>query len=139
MAYWEWQESYATTVSEFDAHHQHLMSLLNNLYDNVFSCTDVSKKQRLIGESLTELADYTQYHFTAEEELMRQYAYPDFTSHKQQHDHFKQQVAELIGQHRDGTLTLSHPVLTLLIEWITVHILETDKKYGPFFSAKTRE
>lgn len=136
MDFWEWQETYLVNIDIFDEHHKYLLALLNNLYRDVFACTDPTQKQLLIEHLLTELIDYTYYHFAAEENLLLQYEYPDYALHKQQHDTFKVQLHQLMEQHKDGSLVWSFPIFVFLKDWISLHILNADQQYAPYLNEK---
>lgn len=137
MAFWEWQETYLINISEIDTHHQKLVNLLNNLYHNVFEC-NISEKQSLIGNALAALIDYSCYHFTAEEGLMLRSEYPGYMSHKEEHEQFKTDIAQLLEENKEGTLVLSFPVLSYLKDWLILHVIHTDKQFGQYFNKKMK-
>ncbi|AIF52179.1 bacteriohemerythrin [Pelosinus sp. UFO1] len=132
MVFWKWEDAYLTNISRFDKHHQKLAGLINQLYTDVFECEDMNRKQLLIKNSLDELIDYTYYHFIAEEELMIKHKYPDYVAHKEDHDQFKMEINKLMERHKDNTLIWTIPIFQFLQDWITFHILNSDKKYAPF-------
>jgi hemerythrin-like metal-binding protein len=136
MAYLEWKEGYLTNISKFDEHHQKLVALLNTVHADVFNCQSVSEKQPLIEKNLVELLDYAEYHFAAEEELMLKYEYPDYESHKAQHEQLQQQATRLLAQHKDGNLIWVFPIVNLLKNWIISHTLTTDRQYVPYFNER---
>lgn len=136
MAFAEWQETYSVNIKEFDAHHQELLTLINNLYDNILECKNIIQEQPFIGEALTALKDYSDYHFKAEEELMLKYEYPGYELQKEEHEQFKMYVNQLIEQYEKGTLTLSFPIIDFLKDWLLLHVLKIDKQYGPYLNEK---
>jgi len=139
MAYWEWTETYLTNISNLDDHHHKLVALLNELHDNVYECQNLSQKQPLIGQALAELIDYSCYHFQAEEELMLTYEYPGYVHHKEEYEQFKLQITQLMEQHKVGNLALSFPIIGFIKEWISSHVLKTDKQYGAYLNEKVKE
>lgn len=132
MAFWEWQETYLLDISTIDHHHRKLVALVNSLYVDVFECKDNSQKHQAVGRSLAEFIDYSHYHFALEEELMQKYKYPGYEGHKEEHNQFRLEVTRLMTQYKEGTLILSLPIFQFLKGWISIHILETDKKYVPY-------
>lgn len=136
MVFFEWPETYLTNIEKFDAEHRKLVCLINALYNDLVNCQNISQKQPVIVEALSELIAYGCYHFAEEEELMVQYEYPGYMAHKEEHDQFKQQVAQFMKQQREGTLILSFPIMIFLKEWLISHVLTTDKQYGPFLHEK---
>jgi len=136
MAFFEWQESYLTSIGRLDSHHQKLVTLINNLYTDVLNEPDVSQKQSLIEKALAELIDYSYYHFAAEEELMIKYEYPGYMPHKEEHEQFKVQVAKMMKQHKTGDLSWTLPIFNFLKDWLILHVTNMDKQYVPYLSGK---
>ena len=60
----EWEEKYLLGVEQFDAHHKHLVGLLNKVYE-MFLLNDVAEGK--LQEILDSLAEYANYHFDQEE------------------------------------------------------------------------
>jgi hemerythrin len=86
------------------------------------------------------LEKYTEEHFQAEEQLMRQYAYPYLDEHIEQHNQLIGKV-RLIRKEIDARRSLSIANMeALLVDWIQSHINHDDLKYCGFFQyAETRE
>ncbi|NTV48416.1 MAG: hemerythrin family protein [Geobacteraceae bacterium] len=132
MPFVNWDESFETGIKQFDAHHQHLVGLLNKAYDD-FICAAPDEN---LGFIIYELIDYTIYHFTAEEDEMQKHSYPNLVEHKQEHDSFVQRVSGLKDAFDKGNRHLSLEVLTYLKIWLKHHILESDAEIGRFLSVK---
>lgn len=129
MAFMEWKSNYATNVDPFDAHHRRLFDLINQLYEGVFKCQDLSDEQELTSKTLKELADYVQYHFEAEENFLRDAKFPGLEVQIKQHQLFAAKVLLLQRQHDLGQATLSLDTFLFLKEWLSEHILGLDKQY----------
>lgn len=84
----------------------------------------------VVGRVLDELLLYTQTHFRAEEELMRQGGYGDLVAHQAKHAALVEQVKELKARQGSGAAALGIQTLGLLKDWLTGHILGEDKAYG---------
>jgi len=136
MEFFSWDENFATNIEQFDADHKKLISLFNEVYDKVFLCTDVDDERQLTQQTLQNLLEYIQYHFTAEEKLMIKLNYPDYLQHKQEHTYYIDEVNKLLVEYGEGGAALSFPTFMLLKDWISKHILVTDQKYGSFFAGK---
>lgn len=136
MGFFDWNEKYSTNIAEFDADHKKIISLFNEVYDKVFQCEDLEAERKLTEQTLHKLSEYIQYHFTAEEELMIKLDYPEYKEHKQEHDHYINEVNKLVVEYEQGGVALSFPTFMLLKDWITKHIVGTDQKYGSFFMGK---
>ncbi|NHZ84921.1 MAG: bacteriohemerythrin [Planctomycetia bacterium] len=134
MAYLEWNENYSVGIKTMDNHHKKLFSIVNELHNGMSSghTTEVLRKV------LSELVDYTKYHFTEEEDLMRKYDYPELASHKEEHDELIEMVQDLQQQFdkRKGELTIIMKMQDFLRSWWVNHIIGIDKKYGPYLNSK---
>jgi hemerythrin len=64
-----------------DSHHQRIIELINTLQNALLQGADKS----ITREILIEVANYTIYHFFAEEEMVEAYGYPDYFPHRQEH------------------------------------------------------
>ena len=136
MDFWQWDDKYLTNVRVMDEDHQKLVTLFNRLYHRVLECEDMHAENALTREALLELMAYGRSHFEREEDLMRQYEYPDYQEHREAHDGFRARIAELSGQYERGEVALSFPLFVFLKEWIEEHVLRLDQRYGAFLNGK---
>jgi len=127
-----WEESYSVNVSEFNDQHKKLIDLINKLFDAM----KAGKGKDVMGDIFSELIDYTVVHFQAEELLMHKYNYPDMNSHIAEHNDLTRQAKELEAKFKSGASFVTIDVLNFLKDWLTKHIVGSDKKYGPFFNSK---
>jgi len=133
MAYLEWNDRLSVKVAEFDKHHQKLIDLINKLHD---AMTDGLAKD-VIGRTLLELADYTKYHFAAEEVRMKACGYQGLSDHKAEHDGFVASLVDFKAKFDAGNASsTSIKVLNFLRDWLVKHIQGTDKLYSEFFNAR---
>jgi hemerythrin len=136
MIFLEWKEEYLTNISELDAQHQKLVALINEFYADLLKYQDNDKKKEIIIQTLNELVDYSCYHFDAEENLMRRHEYPEYAQHKEEHERFKTQVARFMKEQVETTHVAPFPIVVFLRDWLTSHIMKTDKQYGPYLNEK---
>lgn len=132
MPFLEWTEKLATGVTEMDEQHKKLLNIINDLYDAMKQ----GKGKEVIDKVINELIRYTDYHFTSEEGLMSKYGYSEVMSHKKEHEYFKNKIMEFSDKRAKGEITLSIEIMNFLKEWLTNHIMHTDKKYGSFIKEK---
>jgi hemerythrin len=126
-----WSPRYSVGIDEIDGHHRHLIYLLNKIYDVFINKTPGWN----LAEIFAALTDYTQCHFSAEEELMLRFQYPDFAAHKIRHDQFVKRLTAMQESFIDGKRQLSFELLTFLNTWLLSHILHADADFGKFFAA----
>ena len=126
-----WSQRYSIGIDEIDGHHRHLIYLLNKTYDVFVNKTPGWD----LAEVFAALTDYTQYHFSAEEELMRKCRFPDLTAHEKRHDQFVKRLTSMQESFNCGKRQLSFELLTFLNTWLLSHILDADANFGKFFAA----
>lgn len=133
MALIEWNAvKYSVKINEFDAHHQKLIQLINQLHDGMLQ----AKGRQIIAPIIEELHRYTIYHFSAEEKMMQQYLYPDYTRHKKMHDSFVAQINDLKQKLAEGDYKVSVETYSFLKDWLVQHIMKSDQQYTTYFVSK---
>ena len=132
MALLTWDSKYSVNIGEIDAQHRKLFDLVNNLHDAMKS----GQGKNVMGKILSELVDYTVYHFRTEEDLFQKHGYPGYLNHKKEHDDLTKQVLDLKGRSDKGEMIVTVEVMNFLKNWLNNHILGTDKKYSQFLNGK---
>lgn len=130
-----WSPEYAVDVAIFDEHHKRLFALVDRLFQALKSGT---ARNELLG-TLDELAEYTQYHFTAEEKAMRHFGYPGCELQERSHAELLTRVQELRRDMANGKSMVAVDVMEFLRDWLTRHIKGCDKLYAEFFRDKDVE
>jgi hemerythrin-like metal-binding protein len=120
-----WTDQYSVGIARIDAEHQKLIGLVNDLYSAMLG----GRGKDIVGHTLDGLADYTKSHFVNEERLLRIHSYPEFETHKAEHDKLIRQVKHLQDEHRAGKAVISMDVMRFLQHWLVDHIVGVDKKY----------
>ena len=128
----KWNDHYSVNIGVVDEQHKKLIGLINQLYDAMRA----GKGAEVLGPVLTELVEYTVYHFSAEEGLCRQYGYPGYEEHKRIHDDLTMKAKQLKTALDQGNNLISIDVMLFLSNWLNTHILEEDKRIGPFLNSK---
>ena len=125
MAVFEWQDSYNLGIQLIDDQHKVLVRIINDL-DDLLKQTFSNERLK---ELFNELVDYTKYHFSTEERIMktRGYASSQLEAHLKQHQQFVQQITAL--NHDAASLTRDEGewVLKYLTNWLINHILKVDR------------
>jgi len=130
--YLDWDEKYKVGVENFDFHHKHLFELMNELAVALNGTKTAVNKE----DVLDALADYSLIHLDAEEKAMQTHGYPDYESHKKEHQEMRDRVDEFHRRHNAGEPVATMSILTFISDWWTNHIENVDKKYSEFFSDK---
>lgn len=132
MALLEWNDKFSVTIGKFDDQHKKLVGMVNQLHDAM----KVGKGRELLGDILRSLTQYTVTHFNDEEQLMKLHNYPGYEEHKQEHNKLVLQVRETLEAHNRGQNILTQNIMEFLKKWLTDHIMDNDRKYGPFLKSK---
>ena len=127
-----WKDEYSVKIQTIDSQHKKLIDLLNQIYD----ASRLGKGKEVLGKILNELVVYTKVHFTTEEDFFKKFSYPDYVLHKIEHDKLTKQVTDFQEQYEAGNATLSIEIMQFLKDWLSDHILGTDKKYVEFLHSK---
>ena len=133
MAFVQWSDRLSVGVDVIDEQHKKLVSIINKLYDAMKD----RKGSGILTEVLSELIEYTKYHFTTEEALMKGNAYPNYQAHKSSHSQLVEKVMDLELDLKAGKIALSVQVFQFLKDWLVNHIQGEDKKYTPYLSRVT--
>jgi hemerythrin len=127
----EWQDTFSIGIYTFDAHHKHLIMLLNTFYDDF----DSGSSEERLAILIDDLINYAKYHFDAEEEWMKMHEYFRYAEHREQHEFF---IKSITGVQKDvvkDKKSLSYQVLIFLFNWFTNHILIADAEFGRITTA----
>lgn len=134
MSYIEWNETYSVGIEAMDIHHKKLIGIYNELHEGISS----GHSEEALRKTLSNLVDYTKYHFSAEEALMKKYDYPEYPAQKEAHEKLIATLGNLQQQFEEGKggLTIVLKIQNFLRSWLINHILDADKKYGPYLNNK---
>jgi hemerythrin-like metal-binding protein len=124
-----WKADYSVGVVMMDAHHQKLISLINQLY------TALKRGEGTVVTLgiLKQVIAYTQYHFQAEEELMAKVNFSGLAAQKKAHGDFLRVVASARDRWEAGDSTVPQELLATLKGWLVQHISGMDKQYSSCF------
>ena len=127
-----WREEFSVNIMLIGMQHKELVMMINNLYDAMKE----KKGQEVLCKLVDRMVEYARVHFDNEEKAMLKYEYIGYPSHKIEHDKFVAKTMELQKRLNEKTLVLSLEVISFLKEWLSSHILVTDKKYVPHLTSK---
>jgi len=126
MAIFIWNDSYKTGIDQIDEQHKKLVDILNALNEAI----TLEGNHQAVITLLDELIDYTQYHFTSEEEFMQSHEYDNiaYQEHQQTHQQFVAQIKQAQQDCHNNPEKASDELLDFLVQWLVNHILLTDKQ-----------
>ncbi len=125
------KEQFATNVSAHDAEHQEIFRLVNALGDAVGS-----GDRAAVGQQLDALIACVAGHFASEEANFVKYAYPALEAHKAEHDKLVATCLDLQKKFHAGQAEITDDTAAFIVGWLTSHIPNIDRKYGPFLNEK---
>ncbi len=132
MAYMEWNDSYSVGVKKFDEEHKKLIEMISELHDAMLK----GQGRVAVGAIINGLIEYTEKHFSSEEDLFDKLGYSETESHKSAHKKFVNEVSDFKSKFEKGEMFLSLEVMKFLKDWLLTHILKVDKNYRSFFNSK---
>ena len=131
-----WRDDFATGVDEIDEQHKiliHTLQEANQLLKDDYSAAVLEQITR-------DLLSYALYHFDTEEELMQEYSYQlqevDVEAHLAQHRSFSEKIVSIRADLKSGRLITREALIGFLSDWLTHHILHTDKRLGEHICAR---
>jgi hemerythrin len=129
-----WRDSMSVHNELIDRDHQHLICLINSVELALHSNSSAQ-----LESVVTQLGDYTDYHFRREERIQRAIAYPDSEAHLQAHtklierfNELRRQLSNLLSPNVDPALR--DEVIGLLRDWLIQHLLKEDMAMKPFLA-----
>lgn len=127
-----WMNEFSVGVAKMDEQHKKLIAMINLLIAD----QKVLTAPETIAKLLTEMTDYAQEHFRAEEYLMSEYGYDKKDSQVVQHEEFIRKTRAFYIKSEIGPNSLSVALLEYLKTWLVDHILQEDMQYKEFFKTK---
>ena len=128
----EWSPVFNVGVPSIDSQHQLLVSLIKKLQQAMLE----GRTKEVVVPLFRALNQYTQLHFAHEEELLREYGYPEVAAHHAQHANLITKLQDLEDQFAAGRLTAGAPIMQFLRNWLTDHICDHDKKFASLLKQK---
>ena len=126
-----WSPRLMVGEPSIDAQHQRLVGLFNDLNDALHNGSSPDR----IAKVLNELLEYTQFHFAHEADLMRRSGYPETKQHLAMHDDL---VAKAVAyrQRFERGEAIGADLVRFVREWLTEHILKSDRKLADHLRTK---
>jgi hemerythrin-like metal-binding protein len=132
MALMTWGPMLQIGFGDIDAQHKRLVELVNELDDAMRA----GKGRDVVGHVLTELVNYTVFHFAFEEKLMDQFGISSAAAHKAEHKKLVADVGAFKAKFDNGSAAVTTELMSFLRNWLSTHILKTDKALSKELLAK---
>ena len=123
----EWRQEYSIGVEKIDQQHQKLLKMVNILIEN----NNTQVNSEIISDTLSEMIQYSTYHFNSEEEYMKEIGYKDLPTHKAIHKNFLKQAVDFCMDAQVYKQSLPEDLLLYLRHWWVNHILVRDMQIKP--------
>ena len=121
----EWEEKYSVGISMIDEEHKKLIGILNK----AICAKGNNDNLEELREVLREITNYTLMHFKTEETYMKEFNYPEYQDHKEEHRHFSTETIAYHDKVITGDSQIANEIIEYLKWWFVNHIQVTDKKY----------
>ena len=133
MSLIEWSDALSVGFAEIDKDHQKLVEIVNEFNDAISQ----QRGRDELEETLEELIEYTSWHFRHEERLMQQHGYEAMEEHQQIHKDLATAAVEIQAKYEAGDDSVLDALMPFLKDWLTEHILVTDKALGTFLAEQS--
>lgn len=127
MGYIVWKDGFNIGVEEMDEQHKLFAGYINELYDAM----QAGDTEAVVVPILDKLTDYSQTHFTDEENLLKSINYPMLETQIQQHAYFISELEFLKSSYLNKTQTAQN-MLLVVKDWLLHHITTEDLKYAEY-------
>lgn len=121
----EFDQSLVTGNDMIDTQHKELIGKIDDL---LTFCEESKEKVKAI-KILGYLAEYTEFHFVAEEKLQVEISYPAIDEHRKKHAEFKKAIEELhemLEEEEGPTEEFVFAVRKNVVNWLFEHIQKMD-------------
>ena len=136
--YAEFDDTLVTGNEMIDSQHRELIGKINDL---LRSCEDHADRKGAV-RMLKYLADYTEFHFKAEEQLQEEIGYPGIKEHKAKHEELRRTVSELhemLEEQEGPTDDFVEMVNKNVTEWLYYHIKGFDRSVAEYKFIRNNE
>lgn len=131
MKFIEWTEDFHGNIKIIDEQHLELVDTINQLHSLLGS-----NKNELIKNLLSKFCSDTKIHFDTEERLIKEHEFPNYFSHKMEHDRVLNQINSTKDAIFSGEQSLNLEFLKSLKAWLLSHHEINDSKLCKFLEEK---
>ena len=121
----EWDDKYRVGISMIDEEHKKLIGILNK----AILTKGQNGNPEELREVLREMTNYAFTHFKTEETYLKEFNYPEYQEHKEEHRGFSAEIIAYSDKLIKGDYQIANEILEYLKWWLVNHIQVSDKKY----------
>jgi hemerythrin len=121
----KWNDKYNVNISLIDEQHKKIFVLINKA--NMVK--KFSNKPKNVLEILDQMTEYALKHFETEEYYMKEFDFPGYQHHKNEHIDFTNTIIDYKNRVVRGDYQIINEILEYIVEWVDNHIQVTDKEY----------
>jgi hemerythrin len=125
------KEQFGTNVGVHDEEHKAIFGSLNALHE-----VAAKGDRKAVGAQFDQLVDIVAKHFASEENSMSKHGYQAKETHKAEHDKLVKTCLDLQAKFRAGQTEITQETTAFVRDWLTQHIPQIDRTYGPLFNSK---
>ncbi len=120
-----WNKDLVLGLEPVDSQHKQLCDYINKLY----KAMQDNANDKVLGDLLDKLTNYTVTHFRDEEAIFGASSYPSTQKHKEAHKKFVAKLHDFKKQLLSGNAAMSINLMEFLKDWLIKHIMGTDTQY----------
>lgn len=125
-----WSDSLSTGFGDVDLQHKKLINIIGEVNDCLLKTG--TEYELGMAKIIKKLSDYTQYHFSEEQSLMRKYDYPGIIPHIEKHDDFVIQLQRQISSLPRENPAEGYQFYRFLGNWLLAHIAKEDHAWAVY-------
>ena len=123
----EWSEKYSVGDKQIDEQHKRWIQIYNVAHEKMMS-SDESLFRSSGTDALKQMKAYGEYHFSFEENFMKNIGFEELESHKLLHKAFSEKIEKIFLDIHKGTQVLNSEIIKTIENWLVHHILTEDQK-----------
>jgi hemerythrin len=130
-----WKPDYSVNFEGIDEQHKILISIIQEVEDEINSQTYHFKN---LIEIINKLENYIKVHLTYEEALMDKYSYPEALNHKREHNELRYKILSINYDNMEKPKEFYISTYNYLSDWLINHIMKIDTALGDFLATKEK-
>ncbi len=121
----EWNDKYSLNISLIDEQHKKLFEIINK----AIIAEKHSKVAKDVLEILDEMTEYALKHFETEERYMKEFNFPEYQTHRNEHIDFTNNTIDYKNRIVGGDFQIINEILEYLKQWLVNHIQVSDRQF----------